>query len=112
MKGQLNVESELLKKPFQFVIDLPAVVLKGEKLSIQEVDLTPFKALVTDIIKMNRIITTGFLDKLNVECVTCENGYEALTHLGSSYFNLVIIDNHMPRMNGVETKVRIRKRLS
>ncbi|MFS1488979.1 ATP-binding protein [Vibrio splendidus] len=111
MKGQLNVESELSKgSRFSFVIDLPAVVLEGEKNStIQEVDLTPFKVLVTDDNKMNRIIANGFLDKLNVECVTCENGYEALTHLGSSYFNLVIIDNHMPRMNGVETVKRIRE---
>ena len=49
------------------------------------------------------------MDKLNVECVTCNSGIEALTHLESGGFILFIIDNHMPEMNGLETVRKIRK---
>lgn len=111
MNGQLNVESEVSKgSRFSFVINLPAIVHKDEKgVETQAVDLTSFKVLVTDDNKMNRIIAKGFLDKLNVECATCEDGYEALNQLESGSFNLVIIDNHMPKMNGVETVQKIRE---
>ncbi|MDL5029518.1 response regulator, partial [Vibrio sp. TMPB1044] len=40
---------------------------------------------------------------------TCGDGYEALSLLESDNFNLVIIDNHMPKMNGVETVKKIRE---
>ncbi|CAH6782622.1 Histidine kinase [Vibrio chagasii] len=111
MEGQLNVESELSKgSRFSFVIDLPTAVHEDEKeTETQAVDLSQFKVLVTDDNKMNRIIAKGFLDKLNIECVTCGDGYEALSLLESDNFNLVIIDNHMPKMNGVETVKKIRE---
>ncbi|MEZ9701076.1 ATP-binding protein [Vibrio sp. 10N.261.46.E12] len=111
MKGQLNVKSELgIGSRFSFVINLPAVAVEHQKSPTkQEVDLTPFRVLVTDDNKMNRIIANGFLDKLNVECVTCDNGYDTLTHLETGHFNLAIIDNHMPKMNGLETVRKIRQ---
>jgi len=111
MNGQISVESELSKgSRFSFVIDLPTIAHSDEKnTESQVVDLSQFKALVADDNKMNRIIAKGFLDKLNVECVTCGDGFEALSHLESGNFNLVIIDNHMPKISGVETVRRIRE---
>lgn len=111
MNGQLHVTSELdTGSRFSFVIDLPTVASEDEEITTtQEVDLTPFKVLVTDDNKMNLLIANGFLDKLNVECLTCNNGYEALAHLETGRFNLAIIDNHMPNMNGLETVKKIRE---
>ncbi|WP_239862716.1 ATP-binding protein [Vibrio sp. Isolate32] len=111
MNGKLNVKSELgIGSHFSFVIDLPTVASEDKNiLTTQEVDLTPFKVLVTDDNKMNRIIANGFLDKLNIECITCDNGYDALTHLETGHFNLAIIDNHMPKMTGLETVRKIRQ---
>ncbi|MGI9889119.1 ATP-binding protein [Vibrio chagasii] len=111
MSGKLTVQSELgIGSKFSFVINLPSIKAEDEKHPITEqVDLSPFKILVTDDNKMNLIIAKGFLDKLNVECVTCNSGFEALTHLETGHFNLVIIDNHMPKMNGLETVRKIRQ---
>ncbi len=111
MNGQLHVTSELdVGSRFSFIINLPVVASKDEKISTTPgIDLTPFKVLVTDDNRMNLIIAKGFLDKLNVECVTCNSGCEALTHLETGRFNLVIIDNHMPKMNGLETVRKIRQ---
>lgn len=111
MNGQLNVESQLSKGScFSFVIKLPKIVHEEDTSSIpQEIDLSSFKVLVTDDNKMNRIIASGFLDKLNIECVTCADGYEALAMVDTGRFNLLIIDNHMPKMNGVETVKKIRE---
>ncbi len=111
MNGKLNVKSELgIGSHFSFVIDLPTVASEDKNsLTTQEVDLTPFKVLVTDDNKMNRIIANGFLDKLNIECITCDNGYDALTHIETGHFNLAIIDNHMPKMTGLETVRKIRQ---
>ena len=36
------------------------------------------------------------------------NGLEALEHLNTEHFDLVLMDIHMPEMNGIETTIEIR----
>jgi len=48
------------------------------------------------------------LEPLGFEVVTARNGLEALEHIRSRPFDLVILDVHMPKMGGPETLLRLR----
>ncbi|GAL13386.1 sensor histidine kinase [Vibrio astriarenae] len=71
-------------------------------------DFSNYRALVADDNNMNRIIAKGFLDKLGIENETCSNGKEAIERLETGNFNLLIIDNHMPELSGVEAVTQVR----
>ncbi|MFV8457472.1 ATP-binding protein [Vibrio owensii] len=113
MNGQISVESELGKgSQFRFVISLPsasgdAIEEKTEDAKVE--DLSSVHALITDDNRMNQIIAKVFLDKLGAKSHTCSSGQEALNLLNEQSFNLIIIDNHMPEMSGIEVVKRIRE---
>ncbi|MFH0287444.1 ATP-binding protein [Vibrio owensii] len=113
MNGQISVESELGKgSQFRFVISLPsasgeAIEEKTEDVKVE--DLSSVHALITDDNRMNQIIAKVFLDKLGAKSHTCSSGQEALNLLNEQSFNLIIIDNHMPEMSGIEVVKRIRE---
>jgi CheY-like chemotaxis protein len=49
------------------------------------------------------------LEELGHHTVTASSGVDALEHLATHRFNLVITDYKMPRMDGLELIVRLRK---
>ncbi len=68
--------------------------------------------MVADDNASNRMITQHMLNNWGVECTVCENGFEAVEKIGSSGpFDVVIMDYHMPCMDGLETIRKIRTEL-
>ena len=49
------------------------------------------------------------LKKLDIEVVTADNGLEALDAFAKQYFDLVLMDIQMPKMDGYRTTAEIRK---
>ena len=66
------------------------------------------RLLLVDDHPLNRKVARMFLQPLNIEIVEAENGEEALFHLDAQHFDLMLLDMHMPVMNGKETLRRIR----
>lgn len=68
------------------------------------------RILVVDDEKMLLILTAEFLRDAGFEVVTAQSGFECLDLLRSipKKFDLVLLDLHMPLMNGEETFQRIR----
>uniref|UniRef100_A0A2P2K5K0 Ethylene receptor n=1 Tax=Rhizophora mucronata TaxID=61149 RepID=A0A2P2K5K0_RHIMU len=60
---------------------------------------------------INRIVTKKLLEKIGCEVTAVSSGFECLSCLSSSEnsFRLVILDLHMPEMDGFEVAMRIRK---
>jgi CheY-like chemotaxis protein len=57
---------------------------------------------------VNQKIAARILEKRGWEVVCAMNGREALDVLGKSHFDLILMDDHMPEMTGVEATVIIR----
>ncbi|WP_087017281.1 ATP-binding protein [Thaumasiovibrio subtropicus] len=60
---------------------------------------------------VNAVVAQRFLNSCGHHAMIAKDGLEALEILKSTHFNLVIIDNHMPNLGGVETIKRIRNEL-
>lgn len=67
------------------------------------------RVLLTDDNAINRQVIKLFLAPHGPEIVEATNGKEALAALASSTFDLVLLDIHMPVMDGRETIRRIRQ---
>lgn len=68
------------------------------------------EVLVVDDEEFSRSIVVRILRKLNVKRIrTAANGYEGLEHVRyPNHVDVVILDFHMPRMNGLEMLKKVR----
>ncbi len=92
---------------FFFTISLPIVekscVDKTKRLDVHRV-------LVVDDNDQNRWILKTNFEYWGIEFVGCDNGLECLRILESSKpFDVIIMDYHMPYMNGIETIKKIKE---
>lgn len=58
---------------------------------------------------VNQMVGVAMLESLGLDVVSSENGEEALAKLAVMPFNMVLMDCHMPVMDGYETTHRIRE---
>lgn len=98
---------------FSFSINFTKANSNQETNSNQEVivniDLSNKKVLLVEDNKINQMITQKMLEKKNITCVIIDNGEEAIEHLKENSYNLVLMDVHLPGINGTEATAEIRK---
>ena len=120
MKGTLRVESEL-GTGSTFFISLPAseiMTVSGCSNGVfaqistieDDLDYTNKKALVVDDVEFNREILEFHLNALGFECMTANDGLEALILASEHDFDVVLTDISMPVMDGVELASELEKR--
>ena len=68
------------------------------------------KLLLVDDTYANLVALTGVLEPLGQELVTARSGEEALRRLLDADFAVILLDVHMPGMDGFQTATMIRKR--
>ena len=110
MGSKINIDSEPGKgSNFFFTIKTEYEI--GEKLhagSIADIH----RVLVIDDNDNNRMILEHTLKNWGIEFVGIDNGYSALKLIESSNpFDVIIVDYHMPYLNGIDTIKRIREQL-
>ncbi len=64
--------------------------------------------LLVDDHALNRKVARLFLEPLGITIVEAENGADAIRWLQTRAFDLMLLDMHMPVMNGMETLAHIR----
>ncbi|MBI1362051.1 MAG: response regulator [Alphaproteobacteria bacterium] len=101
---------------FTFVFEAQAARPRDETASVPSAgveipdtpSLRPVRVLVVDDNAINRQVAKLFLARLHTEIVEATNGVEALARLDAQPFDVVLLDVHMPVMDGCETIRRIR----
>jgi CheY-like chemotaxis protein len=69
----------------------------------------PLRVLVAEDNAVNQRVTSSMLDRLGYECTVVSNGLLALHEALSRDFDAVLMDAHMPVMDGAEATKRIRE---
>jgi signal transduction histidine kinase/CheY-like chemotaxis protein len=70
--------------------------------------LSGARVLLVDDNEVNRMVARCFIEPAGAEVVEAESGAEALAAFQEQSFDLVLLDAHMPHMDGVETLSRLR----
>ena len=80
----------------------------AEKSRVPSIALPGLKVLLVDDNAINRSVARLLLAPSGVVITEAANGREALNHLAGQHFDLVLLDVHMPIMDGPETLRHIR----
>lgn len=114
--GRIEAESELgngttFKVYLPYVI--PSTTAKPEVTNDNQ--LLPYhylvgkKILVVEDNRLNQLVVRKMLTKLGVKVTTADNGLEALDRIMETYFDLILMDIQMPKMDGYRATAEIRK---
>jgi signal transduction histidine kinase len=124
MSGRLWVESELgIGSRFHFTVRL---ITEKNSVSMAETLPVPFmthhspvgksdfskslRVLLAEDNRVNQKIAIRLLEKRGHHAVLAVNGKEALEALAQGSFDLVLMDVHMPDMDGLEATIAIREK--
>jgi signal transduction histidine kinase/CheY-like chemotaxis protein len=59
--------------------------------------------------KINQMITQKMLEKKGISCVIIDNGEDAIENAKTNHYDLILMDVHLPGINGTEATTEIRK---
>jgi signal transduction histidine kinase/DNA-binding NarL/FixJ family response regulator len=104
MNGKIGVESRE-GKGSTFVVDIPLErsqkqFLSKDTLEINQEVLSGRRALIVDDDAMNRLLGEIILEGFNMEVQLASDGNEAIEILGKEYFDIILLDIHMPEVSG------------
>lgn len=74
-------------------------------------DFDDISILLVEDNKINQFVAVRMLENWNIKVDIAENGLEALHKLKLHDYDLVLMDTHMPVMNGIEATMKIRTEL-
>ncbi|OIQ26434.1 ATP-binding protein [uncultured Vibrio sp.] len=94
---------------FKVISELPSKPLEDDQVN-SAANQTLTILLVEDN-QVNAIVAKHFLSSCGHRTKWVSDGLKAIHQLKRNHFDLVIIDNHMPNISGVETIQRVRKEL-
>ncbi|WJT09596.1 ATP-binding protein [Vibrio harveyi] len=102
----------------QFLVELPipweekALPKAADtKVKVQRENKRNLHILLAEDNRVNAIVAKGFCEKLGHTVEIAENGLIATKKAQENQYDLILMDNHMPEMNGVEATRFIREKL-
>jgi len=120
MQGQIQVMSDLGKgADFYFTfqaLETAAQSYKCKKLGANMNEgfakIYPLRILITEDNRVNQLVLVGFLKRLGFLADVAANGIEAVRSLERQKYDLILMDCHMPEMDGFEATKAIRQKFS
>jgi len=119
MGGQIWAESALGEGTVFYVsLELPVAALDQIEARKQLADTPsdlgrehPLHILLAEDDSVNQMVALHMLKKLGYRADVAANGYEVLNALDRQDYDVILMDNRMPEMDGVEATGRIRSEL-
>jgi signal transduction histidine kinase/CheY-like chemotaxis protein len=112
MGSQIHLASESGKgSAFSFELQFEKGVASKAKVKIKP-DLTLLnekKVLLVEDNKINQMITQKMLEKRGISCNIIDNGEDAIEDAKANDYDLILMDVHLPGINGTEATSEIRK---
>jgi signal transduction histidine kinase/CheY-like chemotaxis protein/HPt (histidine-containing phosphotransfer) domain-containing protein len=112
MGGDIEVSSQLgVGSVFTVHLDLPETraPVEEEPISVIGSIQRKLRVLVAEDHPINLKYVSILLEKMGHEATFCENGQEALQLLAHDLFDVVLLDYHMPVLDGLATTEAIRR---
>ncbi|MEZ4651519.1 MAG: ATP-binding protein [Candidatus Eisenbacteria bacterium] len=82
----------------------------GPRVSSPDEQTVPLRVLVAEDNTTNQMVITRMLERLGHEVVVVENGSDAVDRALHESYDIVLMDWHMPIMNGLEATADLRRR--
>ncbi|CAH0535135.1 Autoinducer 2 sensor kinase/phosphatase LuxQ [Vibrio stylophorae] len=107
MGGSIEVESQL-RRGSRFIVTLPYLpvengqIEKNSNANLPNSTPQSLKILLVEDNQVNAMVAQQFCQKMGHQVTWVENGKLALQAAEQQAFDLIIMDNHMPVMNGIE----------
>jgi len=116
MDGNISVESEM-GVGSTFIFELPLVELEKDTITLKTKKIDPSsinvligsKILLVDDNTINQEIILGLLENSGIEIDIANNGKECIEKFQKNSYELILMDIHMPVMNGYEAAMIIRE---
>lgn len=106
MNGKIIVQS-VFGNGSKFTVYLPQKIIYDKELKVDSqkevLNLVNKKVLVVDDNDLNLKIADRLLKKYNLQVDTCKSGYECLEKIKDQTYDLIFMDDMMPKMSGTET---------
>ena len=108
--GKLRVKSKIGEGSC-FYFTIPVEVVEGKIQNKQEVIATQFTGhlLLVEDNKTNQMLMSAILKKQGVTFDIANDGIEAIDMVQQLNYDLVLMDENMPNLNGIEATKKIRK---
>jgi Signal transduction histidine kinase len=116
LEGDIDVTSEP-DKGSRFVVEVPLTLVDNkpakapENVPFDPVSLGIKRVLLVEDNKINAMVAQAFCHKYHIEVEWVKDGEQALARLQQVQYDLVLMDNHMPNLGGVEATQAIRQKL-
>ena len=79
------------------------------QLAVDQITLLNKNILIVEDNKINQLVTRKILEQNGVHCDIAENGRQAIEKASAKNYDLILMDVHMPVMDGIEATTIIRQ---